>query len=209
MRAHDFIIESDIPNKIYNLLKAKGYKVLGSGADQAAFLEPGTGLVVKIFGTDTWTDSPALTHEQRSFAYFASYCKANPDNPFLPNFIDWGSFMFLGKKYLQIRMERLFPLAGSSGKWGDELNDIADHVGGRTSPDSYIKSKYNKNDRAETHSQLMLHLGRDGYNQLWNTLVDLKRIAIQKRYVFDLHHENFMLGSDGHIVISDPFYAGD
>ena len=41
------------------------------------------------------------------------------------------------------------------------------------------------------------------------TIKDLAEIAKRKRYKLDLHRENFMLGSDGNIVINDPFFAGD
>ena len=53
----------------------------------------------------------------------------------------------------------------------------------------------------------MTHLGEDGFKLLWKTMKDLSKIADHKGYNLDLHSKNFMLGSDGHIVISDPFFA--
>jgi hypothetical protein len=79
-----------------------------------------------------------------------------------------------------------------------------------SSPDKDIKSMHTEPPSvANDYNELLIHLGEDGFNQMWNTLLDLKRIASQRRYILDLHSQNFMLGSDGHIVISDPFFAGD
>jgi predicted unusual protein kinase regulating ubiquinone biosynthesis (AarF/ABC1/UbiB family) len=53
----------------------------------------------------------------------------------------------------------------------------------------------------------MSYLGEDGLATLWKTIESLFQIAKRSGYDLDLHPGNFMLGSDGHIVISDPFYA--
>ena len=66
---------------------------------------------------------------------------------------------------------------------------------------------FRRNPFMEALPELMTHLGEDGFKLLWKTLRDLKKIADRKRYVLDLHFKNFMLGSDGHIVISDPFFT--
>jgi predicted unusual protein kinase regulating ubiquinone biosynthesis (AarF/ABC1/UbiB family) len=54
----------------------------------------------------------------------------------------------------------------------------------------------------------MTYLGKDGLEKIWKTMVDLYKIANRSGFHLDLHPGNFMLGSDGHIVISDPFFAG-
>ena len=51
MRVSDFVSEAYTSDAIIQHLQSKGYKKLGKGADQVVFLEPGTGLILKIFGT--------------------------------------------------------------------------------------------------------------------------------------------------------------
>jgi hypothetical protein len=40
------------------------------------------------------------------------------------------------------------------------------------------------------------------------TVKQLSDIGRKKGYGIDLHSGNFMLGSDGEIVINDPFFTG-
>jgi hypothetical protein len=224
MRAKEFLVESDdIPLVLINLMKRKGYTQLGEpGADAAAFLEPGTGLVLKIFGTRD--GSEVMTHDQMIFKEFADYCMANPNNPFLPQFFGWETFHFDGNTYLQIRMERLFEFTNAS--WGDQLEGIANSA--RYSNEPYKKQRYLDNvmdydsdnyaddegfedskDEENAGVELLTHLGTKGFNLLWDTIHDLAIIAGHGGFRLDLHCGNFMLGSDGEIVINDPFWSGN
>ena len=56
--------------------------------------------------------------------------------------------------------------------------------------------------------QLIIHLGEEGLRKLWDTIGMLNKVAQKNGYYLDLHGGNFMLGSDGTPVISDPFYMG-
>ena len=65
------------------------------------------------------------------------------------------------------------------------------------------------NKQHDGRAQLMMLLGGEKQAmQLLKTIKQLSVIAKRKGYGFDLHSGNFMLGSDGHIVISDPFFTG-
>lgn len=224
MKLNDIIInEAYTPNSISRVLIAKGYKKLGSGADQVAYLEPVTGMILKIFGTEgsMWGGSSSssgtaqrrkeesYTEAQQSFVDFANYCQLHPDNPFLPNFTGWERFEFQNDYYLQIRMEKLFELPNQNF-WGDILEEISDRA--ESDPSVANRERIKKNlysgSEKDKGSTLAIHLGEDGFNQLWATCVDLAKIADRKGYILDLHGGNFMLGSDSHIVISDPFYTG-
>jgi hypothetical protein len=55
---------------------------------------------------------------------------------------------------------------------------------------------------------LAVSMNEQEMQTLWKTMQDLSSIAGHGRFSIDLHDENFMLGSDGHIVISDPFFSG-
>lgn len=217
MKAREFIVEySFFPSAIRRILQKKGYRFLGQGIDQQAYLEPGSNLVVKIFGsrrsTDILSKPGALSAQQQSFVLFAQYCKSNPNNPFLPNFIDWGSFSYNGELFLQIRMERLFSMkqyiphlkvaftwmriAAEEGKTFDEYLD-----------DEIKSIEYHGDNVPPVAEELMSYLGEEGARLLYRTIAELATIAAKNELTLDLHFENFMLGSDGHIVISDPFHA--
>lgn len=202
------------------------YQPLGKrGADQAAFLEKSTGLVLKIFGTSMRGGASGragdLTNAQKSFKTFYDLSKADPGNEFLPNIVEYAPFTYKGKPYLQIRMERLFEFGAGSNNWNHVLADMADAVdrgedfnkfwGEAAKPVSTrlpIHKQISTTVRRDTMQQVMMHLGEEGAKKLWDTIVLLKSVARKNDYLLDLHDGNFMLGSDGTPVISDPFFMG-
>lgn len=210
MRARDILTEATFNPEIKHDLISKGYRPLGKGQDQYAFLEPGTGLVLKIFGTSSkGSQSPELTKAQRSFKIFADYCAANPNNPFLPQVYGWEKFIYEGFVYLQIRIERMFPFSGL-GDMAELLEAMSDDTGNgnntRERREAFV-DQYLKYAADEGAPELFTNLG-DEIDLLWKALYDLRDIADTEGYVLDLHSGNFMLGSDSHIVISDPFFLG-
>ena len=214
MRAEEFLSEAYTDKSIEGILKKKGYKRLGSGVDQTAYLAP-DGMILKIFGTSrsSKNGSLELTKAQKTFKAFADYCKAHSNNPFLPQFSDWNLFHFKGKPYLQIKMERLFPFTGGAQGINDLLESLADNAEISNSPkakERFIK-RYSDSAGyyADAFHKLIGLVGEDGFNQLWDTIYDLGKVAKKIGLGnLDLHSGNFMLGSDGQIVISDPFFAG-
>lgn len=202
------LLEYYVDRGIIDTLEKKGYKKLGKGQDQIAFLEPGTGMVLKIFGSSEMGDT-GFTKPQMSFKVFADYCQANSDNPFLPQFYGWETFKFKGKTYLQIRMERLFQFLGVE-HWADALEVIVIYAEKSKSPKAKEKfiQDHVKYEFYEKYQQLFVHLGREGFDQLWDTIYDLGQIAKKNKLYLDLHRGNFMMGSDGEIVINDPFFTG-
>ena len=215
MKINEVLNEAYTDRSIDGILKKKGYKRLGSGVDQTAYLAP-DGMILKIFGTSrsSKNGSLELTRAQKTFKAYADYCKAHSDNPFLPQFSDWNMFQYKGKPYLQIKMERLFPFKGGAEGIDAVLERIADYAERGNSPkakEAFIKKHLNHYDPyvIDAFKNLIGLIGEDGFNKLWDTITDLKKTA---RTVglsnLDLHSGNFMLGSDGQIVISDPFFAG-
>jgi hypothetical protein len=208
MRIKDIIAESQINPGIKTILQQKGYKLLGNGVDQQAYLEPRTGLVLKIFGR-----SEQKSKGQEAFFEFARFCQSHPNNQFLPQISGWQTFNFKGHRYLQIRVERMFAI---DDDLGEALSDFAMAAcSGRGNLDNYINShaakqadSWGDNPGRKVHAELFTHVGEQGLKELWNTIVQLNAIA--KRHPdlsMDLHGGNFMYGSDGHIVISDPFVS--
>ena len=215
MKISEILTEAQMNPGIKKVLTQKGYKFLGHGQDQDAYLAP-DGTILKIFGFER--GSQGLSLGQRSFVDFANFCRANPNNPFLPQFGGWEPFDFQGQRYIQIKCERLFDLGKSKlhgvaeqlenlvddiDRWGavkglnNFLNDNVD--------DEYADTGY----RNETGKLVML-MGGEGQLKLFaQTVEQLAKLARKRRYRLDLHSGNFMLGSDGEIVINDPFFTGN
>jgi hypothetical protein len=216
MRAIEFLSEAYTDDTIRPILQKKGYKFLGKGVDQTAYLAP-DGMILKIFGTSRSAKqgSIQLTRSQKTFKAYADYCKAHPNNPFLPQFSDWNLFHYKGRPYLQIKMERLFPFTKGASGINNVLSALADKAEYGNSPkqkQDFIKGYVNKNwgqQNTDNFNKLITLVGEDGFNQLWDTITDLKKVARKIGLGnLDLHSGNFMLGGDGEIVISDPFFAG-
>lgn len=209
---------SHTSSKIDAILRKKGYKRLGAGVDQSAYLEPDTGLVLKIFGTQG--NNKGFSSDQKMFFNWYEYCTANKGNQFLPDFYGHETFTFgdEGDRYLQIRAERLFPL--SDRPLARAIEDFANRVEHGAKLEQIIRKTIDKGSYAH-HSQsnkldiraepgddtamLLVNLGEAGVVQLYHTIRDLVKIARRKGYRVDLHSGNFMLGSDSHIVVNDPW----
>ena len=113
MKISEIIAESEVldefsytDHQIKRILQKKGYKFLGAGVDQSAYIEPSTGYVLKIFGSQE--GSKGFSPDHKMFFKWAKFCMKHQDNPFLPRFYGYESFKFEGDMYLQIRTEQLF-----------------------------------------------------------------------------------------------------
>lgn len=223
MKSYEFLTEAYIDPEITEILVSKGYKQLGKGVDQIAFLEPKTGLILKIFGTNRTGSSTTLTKAQKSFKTFYELSKADPDNEFLPNIVGYETFVFKGRPYLQIRMERLFEFEGPGiWAWPDILSNMAIAIDQGKTFDTFWSvateptndnmpdwAKQIRNHNQAVMQQVIMHVGEEGLIKLWDTIVMLKEVAKKNNYMLDLHGGNFMLGSDGTPVITDPFFMGE
>jgi len=188
---------SKIDLGIQKALEKKGYKFLGKGEDQSAYIEPSTGYILKIFGTQGGKD---FSRDQKMFFRFAKFCMKNQDNPFLPRFYGYESFEFKGNTYLQIRTEQLFT--------NDKLQQAVYELGkfiklknqrGYVNPDSNAWFTSFKKDLLEivkTPDRLTL---------LIQTLTELYLTGSKNKYRWDLHSNNIMVRKDGTPVINDPW----
>jgi hypothetical protein len=218
MRFKEFITEwSNTASGIRKSLEKKGYKYIGKGVDQSAYLEPKTGRVLKVFGTGHGGDDAGFSKDQYMFKAWAAYCKKNSTNEFLPKFDGWESFKWKEEMYLQIRMEKLQKLPDDlanaleniseeidrSHNKAKTINDIVMHVheldNEDESPIHLLRSQ------AEAIEELMVLLGEKDFRLLLTTIGDLSRIAYDDGYRFDLHGGNFMHRNDGIPVIVDPW----
>ena len=203
MKIQDIIAEgqqvldefSTMNSGIRKALEAKGYRRLGKGVDQEAYLEPGGKTVLKIFGTQG--NQNKLSADQKMFAKWADFCQRNSDNPFLPKFSGWETFEFKGKLYLQIRTEFLKP-SGELGYAISVLGRVLDS--GRS--DYYSLEK----DFPSEYKRVSMAVGEQNVPLLLNTLLELiHKTQKKKSYNWDLHAGNIMWRPNGTPVLNDPY----
>jgi len=214
MKPQEFILEDEILDEwsamdpdITSELKRKGYQFLGQGVDQVAFSEPDTGLVLKIFGTQKGTgqhgDKVIFSNDQKMFFKWAEFCMKNQNNPFLPKFYGFESFIFKEQTYLQIRQERLQFI----GNLGWEIAHLTNSV---TEVDVQTMSKKDAINsiigvRPRTFEELKSKVGENKLLELLATIFELYKLTKQHGYEWDLHGANYMMRNDGTPVIVDPW----
>jgi hypothetical protein len=201
MRAAELTEYSVTDKKIERILAKKGYKKLGAGVDQTAYLEPGTGYVLKVFGTQ---GGESFSPDHKMFFAWAKYCMKNSGNPFLPRFGGYDSFVLDGDRYLQIRQEPLQP----AGRMGVILEIMANAVEDENIADLDELSDYVEDyfDQYSTgYQKLLKQLGPQQMQLMLDTINRLYAIGNQKGWGFDLHAGNFMRRADGTPVIVDPW----
>lgn len=208
MRVSELTEFSSIDKKIDKILTVKGYKKLGSGKDQTAYLEPGTGYVLKIFGTQGGEN---FSRDHKMFFDWAKYCMKNSNNPFLPRFDGYESFVLDGNRYLQIRQE-LLEDAGSMGTILEIMaTAVEDGIKNINKLDSYIQNYFNeygafiRDSDEDDYQDLLKQLGSQNTQLLLSTLNSLYVMGKKSGYGFDLHPGNFMARANGTPVIVDPW----
>jgi hypothetical protein len=188
---------STMHHGIRKALEKKGYRALGAGVDQEAYLEPNGQTVLKIFGTQG--NKKKLSADQKMFAKWADFCQRNSDNPFLPKFSGWETFNYKGELYLQIRTEFLRP-SGELGRAISKLGDALDY----SEADYYTIST--KPRTAGSYKIVSNAVGEKNVPLLLNTLLELiYKTHKKKGYNWDLHGGNIMLRPNGQPVLNDPY----
>lgn len=224
MRATEFTIETELDEmagKVHGGVRkeliSQGYDYLGSGIDKQAFLEPGTGQVLIIFGYSKWSKGK-FSPDQLTFDKWAKYCQKNQDNnPHLPRFSGWESFDYKGQRYLQIRME---PLKELPQNIKDIVGWLAEYVNEKGKIDSKKVAKkigaqgveefdYDEGDfyqKKVKAKKIIEYLGGpEAAGKLMKTVQIAKRMAEKEEVTLDLHGGNYMQRGDGTIVVNDPF----
>ena len=197
-------------------LISKGYKYLGSGIDKQAFLEPGTGQILVIFGYGKWSKGK-FSPDQLTFANWAKYCQQHSNNPHLPRFSGWESFDYKGQRYLQIRMEPLKELPQNIKDivtWLDvyvnEKGKIdSEQVAKKIGSHGVEEFDYDKGDfyqkKFKAKKIIEYFGGAKAASGLMKTVQIAKRMANKEDVTLDLHGGNYMQRADGTIVVNDPF----
>ena len=202
---------------VRKVLKDKGYKYIGSGIDKQAWLEPGTGQVLIIFGYRKGFKD--FSPDQRMFIDWITYCNKNANNPHLPKFSGFESFEFQGNNYIQARMEPLKDIPvdttlKSKLPWLDEyirakkeinVSKVATELGQywQRMKDPATGKIVSREQTAE--EVIDAFGGAAAAEQLMRTVQQVKQFGKQHGFSLDLHGGNYMLRADGTIVVNDPF----
>lgn len=211
MKSQEFIPEQELEEYsqtdvgIRRALEKKGYKFLAAGVDQSAYLEPGTNMVLKVFGTQE--DSDNFSEDHLMFFKWAKFCDKHKDNQFLPKFFGYDSFIFKGNRYLQIRQEKLYDLDQNTA---DLLEELADQV--EFGDDGYGFNTFVKllpieygPEIEQAYKNLVILVGIKNVRKLYDTIKKINNIGDQNSWILDLHGSNFMKRVDGTPVIVDPW----
>jgi hypothetical protein len=211
MRAHDFYkddvdeMAGEVHGGIRKVLQDKGYKYLGSGIDKQAWLEPGTGQVLIIFGYRKG-HKKGFSPDQQMFADWVRYCKKNSNNPHLPRFSGMESFQFNGQTYIQCRMEHLKEAPKRIGPVLHYIADYADTLGGRVNYEDVITDMLDAEGIDYSVEQVIEYLGGpESAAMLIDTVNTVIQFGMNHDFNVDLHAGNYMQRPDGTIVVNDPF----
>jgi hypothetical protein len=198
---------------ISQALAKKGYQYLGGGIDKQAYLEPGTGQVLIVFGYRK--NYNEFSPDQRMFIDWINYCNKNQSNPHLPKFSGFESFQFGGKNYIQARMEPLRELPDDVGMLVAQIDDVVDakkkkqnfnkQIKNITSYASFASAEEGDNIGYELEDTIEYLGGEQAAMNLLKTVYEVKQFARQHQFTIDLHRGNYMARSDGTIVVNDPF----
>jgi hypothetical protein len=197
---------------IRKALEEKGYKFLDNGVDQSAYIEPGTGWILKIFGTQhnsKFEGTPTFSKDHQMFFKWAKFCMKNSDNPFLPQFGGYESFEWKGKTYLQIRQEQLKSVNNNVGELLEALADIVSSYGNNFTWDRFCM-KFDddlKDEEYQYSKRLVKMLGGDLQKAklFYETLKSLHDISEKQRsYIWDMHKGNFMMRGKTPVIV-DPW----
>lgn len=213
--------EEDTPNarEITNTLQKAGYKQLGSGADSTVWSKD-EGSVIKIIMPE---EGENITTAADTFYKFYEFCQKNKNIPNLPKFIDIGgkhhsTFEINGKEYLQIAMERLYPIPNNTVQealvWA--LSDFAtgntpwNKVVSTLTNTDYFKH-YESPDVQQIQQLVQQTLSNKQQNDKYHYLYELMRLVYATGRInkvgWDLHTENVMMRKNGELVIIDPWFA--
>lgn len=204
MRANEFIIEnhqldempSDMHQDIPQIMKQQGYRLIDSGQDAYAFLEPGTGKILKIFGTKKTATGLNFSKDQQMFFAWAKYCMKNANNPFLVKFDGYEPFQFKGQNYIQIRQERLYIIEDDVFAAIDSMVESIENYNANYAMWSIMEGKeWEKELKIIKNPKL-----------LFKTLDHLIKFGESQGYTPDLHEDNIMQRKDGTPVIMDPWW---
>ena len=178
--------ELSVSQRIQDYFTDRGYRYLGEGRDQIAFLSP-RGTVVKVVG---------IGEDEREdiVKTYVGFFLRNQRNPHYPRIYNAGDFSVDGETYFVYEMEYLYPLSGEDRV----LEYIEDLMSALPRGEQALAAFYKNKTRPPELSEQQV----DGLVFATQDLED----AIGGQAPLDLRSiENLGRRKDGQIVIIDPF----
>jgi GNAT superfamily N-acetyltransferase len=178
--------ELSVSQRIQDYFTNRGYKYLGEGRDQIAFLSP-RGTVVKVVG---------IGEDEREdiVKTYVGFFLRNQRNPHYPRIYNAGDFEVDGETYFVYEMEYLHPVSGEDRV----LEYIEDLMSALPRGEQALATFYQNKTRPPELSEQQV----DGLVFATQDLED----AIGGQAPLDLRSiENLGRRKDGQIVIIDPF----
>lgn len=176
--------ELEVSQQIQDYFANRGYKLLGEGRDQMAFLSP-RGTVLKILGIGE-------DEREQIVKQYVAYFVANQKNPYYPRIYNTGNFTVDNETYFVYEMEYLQYVANEEVTL-DYLEGLMGALE-RDQADAFM-AKY----------PMPSELGEAEIYGLLETTENLIQ-AIGGYAPLDLHNiENLRRRKNGHLVITDPF----
>lgn len=178
--------ELTISQRIQDYFADRGYRYLGEGRDQIAFLSP-RGTVVKVVG---------IGEDEREdiVKTYVGFFLRNQRNPHYPRIYNAGDFSVDGETYFVYEMEYLYPISGEDRV----LEYIEDLMSALPRGEQALAAFYKNKKRPPELSEQQV----DGLVFATQDLED----AIGGQAPLDLRSiENLGRRKDGQIVIIDPF----
>jgi hypothetical protein len=219
-KLNEYETGTDNSKQIFAKLEQLGYSLLGGGLDATVWTKD-ENHVIKILMPSRAIPSN-VTNAEKGFLTFYEFCKAHPELPNLPRFIDIGGehhsvFELNGVPYRQIAMERLQPIKNGSFEeamvW--LLSDLAktrapwdNIVSLLKKPETWALSQSMKAKMPKlVASRLQDPAVNRQYGILYLTMGRLYYAGLKAGMGWDLHTENAMMRNDGTVVIVDPFFT--
>jgi len=178
--------ELSVSQRIQDYFTNRGYKYLGEGRDQIAFLSP-RGTVLKVLG---------IGEDEREdiVKSYVGFFSRNQRNPHYPRIYNAGDFSVDGETYFVYEMEYLHPVSGEDRV----LEYIEDLMSALPRGEQALAAFYQNKKRPPGLSEEQV----DGLVMATQDLED----AIGGQAPLDLRSiENLGRRKDGQIVIIDPF----
>jgi hypothetical protein len=178
--------ELSVSQRIQDYFVDRGYKYLGEGRDQIAFLSP-RGTVVKVLG---------IGEDEREdiVKSYVGFFSRNQRNPHYPRIYNAGDFAVDGETYFVYEMEYLNPVSGEDRV----LEYIEDLMSALPRGEQALAAFYQNKKRPPELSELEV----DGLVMATQDLEDF----LGGQAPLDLRSiENLGRRKDGQIVIIDPF----
>lgn len=188
-----------------------GYSKIGSGADSTIWAKDDSHVIKILMPEDEGSQAVEV------FKKFYEFCQERSDIPCLPVFNEYNAIDVLDKEYIQIDMERLYPIKKNTFEeamiwylsdyvahgtpWPQVKQELSD-------PHPWINSHWPRRaDQLAAKVSSLSGANESAWNLLYSVMAMLYKTGRINKLGWDLHTENVMRRANGQLVIIDPWFA--